>query len=693
MANFKNSEKYLRFIEDNFLIVSKDGRIQKFNENETHWNLQSKFLLEDATGRDVILKARQMGFSSIILAIFTVDFIAKPNSYSMVISDKSDNSEDLLQRVKFYLKSFEELNKIQIKLKYNSKYELFNEEINSIYKIGTAENKEVGRSKSLSGLHLSEAAYFPDFEAILRSALQAVVPDGKIFIESCVSGDTLVFSNKGIKKIKDFFPNTIEKKGFLSVENKILLYGRKEINEVSALFFNGFSKTKKIITRKGYFLEGTFNHPILIMKDGFLKWKKINEIREGDEVVIQYNQNLFGKNEIDNDLAYLLGLYISEGYIRDKGRTWYMVITSEDEEIHQFLKEKFNAYKDKGDIFHSRIVNKTLIKKIKDLGFDFSKKSFQKEIPDFILGLKKENLKNFISGIFDGDGSARRDRGSINYVSTSLNLIRTIQIILLNFGIVSVVRKNTPPKKKSFINGRYFIGKRNCYTLEISGYFSKIFFEKIGFRLKRKQEVYNILKNKKFKRVILLPLYRRLKEDLEKIKIDIKGLYRNYKISSEWYLNKSKIEKKTLEKIIKTFNIKGYEEILNSFYFIDTVKKIEFSENYTYDVTVPNTHSFFSNGFISHNTANGFNFFKTFWDECTLGKRNFHPIFYPASFFYDHEFLESKRGELGEAFTQEYPNEAAEAFLTTGETYFEKEALAWYLENYKAPLRISERYV
>jgi hypothetical protein len=184
----KNAQKYLDFIKDNFLIVAKDGKIKRFNEEEKHWRLQSRFVLEDATGRDVILKARQMGFSSIILAIFATDFIAKPNSYSMVVADKADNSEDLLSRVKFYLQSFEEINKVKLRLKYNSKYELYNEEINSTYKIGTAENKEVGRSKSLSGLHLSEAAFFPDLEAILRSALQAVVPDGKIFIETTANG-------------------------------------------------------------------------------------------------------------------------------------------------------------------------------------------------------------------------------------------------------------------------------------------------------------------------------------------------------------------------------------------------------------------------------------------------------------------------------------------------------------------------
>lgn len=231
MGSLKNAQKYLNFIKENFLIVAKDGKIKRFDEDENHWRIQSKFVLEDATGRDVILKSRQLGFSSIILAIFTVDFVAKPNSYSMVVADKADNAEDLLSRVKFYLKSFEEKNKVKLALKYNSKYELFNEEINSTYKIGTAENKEVGRSKSLSGLHLSEFSFYPDPEAILRSALQAVVPEGKIFIETTSNGFNFfkTFWEECKQGLRDFNPIFYGASQFYSEE--FLEKKKKELKE------------------------------------------------------------------------------------------------------------------------------------------------------------------------------------------------------------------------------------------------------------------------------------------------------------------------------------------------------------------------------------------------------------------------------------------------------------------------------
>ena len=93
-------EKSALFIEDQLSIIDKNGNNVDFVLNE----MQKQFV-SDATGRDIILKGRQMGFSSFILGAFTKDFIFKENSLSVVIADIADNSQDLLGRVKHYIKS------------------------------------------------------------------------------------------------------------------------------------------------------------------------------------------------------------------------------------------------------------------------------------------------------------------------------------------------------------------------------------------------------------------------------------------------------------------------------------------------------------------------------------------------------------------------------------------------------------
>ena len=93
---------------------------------------------------------------------------------------------------------------------------------------------------------------------------------------------------------------------------------------------------------------------------------------------------------------------------------------------------------------------------------------------------------------------------------------------------------------------------------------------------------------------------------------------------------------------------------------------------------------------IIETTANGFNELKTYWDESVLGQTPFRPLFYKASDFYSKEFLGEKSRELGRDFMQEYPETALEAFLTSGETYFDKEALKYYLDNSREPIEEME---
>lgn len=177
-------EVYKKFIETRLRIVNKKAENVPFVLNK----IQDRYLLEDSTGRDVILKARQQGFSSLILAIFTADFLLKDNQRNVIVADIADNASELLDRVKWYIKSYEEMVGRKINLKYNSKYELFNLETNSRYTIGTADNTDFGRSKTITNLHMSEAAFYHNLEKIMAGAGTAVVPDGRFIIETTANG-------------------------------------------------------------------------------------------------------------------------------------------------------------------------------------------------------------------------------------------------------------------------------------------------------------------------------------------------------------------------------------------------------------------------------------------------------------------------------------------------------------------------
>ena len=214
------------FIEEQLSVINKQGEEVPFLLNSA----QNKFV-ERATGRDVILKARQMGFSSFILAAFTKDFLLKPKSLNIVLADKADNAQDLLSRVKHYIHSYEKQNKIKVPFKYNSKYELHNGANDARYIIGTAQNEEFGRSKTVTNLHLSEAAFYPNFDKILAGAGTAA-SFGRIVIETTANGynDFKDFWDKSAINESGFTPHFFSGTDFYSPEH--LDFERKRLGRL-----------------------------------------------------------------------------------------------------------------------------------------------------------------------------------------------------------------------------------------------------------------------------------------------------------------------------------------------------------------------------------------------------------------------------------------------------------------------------
>ena len=141
-----------------------------------------------------------------------------------------------MERVKYFIKSYEETTGVKVPLKYNSRYELHNEYQNSKYTIGTAENTEFGRSRTITNLHLSEAAFYQHFRKLPAGALQAVVPDGWAVIETTANG---------FNDFKEYWDETIiDQTGF-----KPLFYS------ASAFYTPEFLEQKKMELKREYAQE------------------------------------------------------------------------------------------------------------------------------------------------------------------------------------------------------------------------------------------------------------------------------------------------------------------------------------------------------------------------------------------------------------------------------------------------------
>lgn len=192
---------YRSFIEKYFSILDRDSQQPvnfRLNKVQDKYYEMLRTDYSDMEGvRDIVLKARQEGLSSFILALFAVDFLMIPYSVSICISHRKDSTDLLFKKVKFYIDSFCAKSNIDPKqlLKSDNKNLIENATNNAMFYIGTAGAKVGGRGGSARNILFSEAAFYQDTELITAQEMiigtSQQVPQGKgmIFIESTANGE------------------------------------------------------------------------------------------------------------------------------------------------------------------------------------------------------------------------------------------------------------------------------------------------------------------------------------------------------------------------------------------------------------------------------------------------------------------------------------------------------------------------
>lgn len=82
---------------------------------------------------------------------------------------------------------------------------------------------------------------------------------------------------------------------------------------------------------------------------------------------------------------------------------------------------------------------------------------------------------------------------------------------------------------------------------------------------------------------------------------------------------------------------------------------------------------------ILETTANGFNSYKMTWDDAIRLVNSFAALFYSPLWEYTQEEIDAAWKRLGRLGTQEYPMTPQDAFLTSGDTYFDTLAMRDYM--------------
>ena len=447
----------------------------------------------------------------------------------------------------------------------------------------------------------------------------------------CLTPDTYIYTTTGMIRMGEFISASLPE-GF-HPDDQVILATEQGKQRISHVYVSPESDIWRVtLGMTGLELKGTAEHPILTMnQECQLVWKTLGQIKQGDYVAVARHIDCWAENmptfeafspelvvtrkqltyptRMTQELARLLGYMVSEGCM-DEHRVRF--VNADKEMFDDFLSCFSRVFGvDVSEKFSTRINPKTGVVtylfqaewkgvaqffKYVGLTCDYSNR---KIVPQSILRSPKEIAVEFLRAYFEGDGHVSR---LIYCASASEELLRQIQQMLLNFGIISVLRRKR-------------IGGVMYFYLNMQGAEAKAYMERIGFVSRKKQQALH-LPEKRNTNIDVVPY---LVEALRNRSQSCNGYYacsdgRTRKIPFGFFnRTRQHISYARLEEtadVIPAIRLldeqlaETVEWVMKQKFFWDRVAAKELAgRSKTYDVTVPETHSFIANGIVCHNSG------------------------------------------------------------------------------------------
>ncbi len=371
----------------------------------------------------------------------------------------------------------------------------------------------------------------------------------------CLTAGTLVLTDRGLIPIERIVPDS---KDFSEhpVDLKVMSVGRK-VNRAVVFFNSGKHPTLRVKTATGLDIEGSYNHPLLVLaRDSsgrpFFLWKTLEDIGVGDYLVVARDTQFFPReDQISEEEALLLGSLLS-GTRRSRSR------------VESPVGAGYG-----GSLYREEKV--------------YSSEAQEKEVPQTVLSSSKRVQRAFLKALLGEGAEVGRVRGTamILYSSESSKLLKQVQIMLLNFGVVSRIHGN---------------------SLLIEGFSNlKRFSEEIGFSGAKERELEGYLKGcnsspNEAERIPFLSAYLR-----RKYRFAFNGWFLKHRLDSYESLERHHHH---LRKLLDEEDLDLVENLLRNRYFFDQVIFKGFGGYRTvYSLKVDSDcHSFVANGIVNHNT-------------------------------------------------------------------------------------------
>jgi recombination protein RecA len=369
----------------------------------------------------------------------------------------------------------------------------------------------------------------------------------------CLTADTYVWTDRGLETVGELFARCGQPLSCTSRVTDVRERGIRVVNEraelepLAAVTHNNRKPVLRVRLSSGRSVTVTRNHPLRVVSErGFVVWRRADRITAGDHVV----SAVFGAEEaalgdgLDEDEAALLGYLVAEGSL---GYEHSIRLTNWDPEVvadfaglvRRVLDREVVSYDGKEHVVSGKAVRKLVEERY---GLDYVRAA-GKSVPHVVRVAGAKAQRAFLAALFEGDGWIDAS-STVGLATASEQLAREVQLLLYGLGV--------PATLSSKLDRTY---DRHYWTVTVNPACVHRFLDIVGFRSARRA-----------------------------------GQVADH-------VRRSPVE----PQVENVPGLAGPDD--HRFTFEAVVAVEDAGDQPTFDVMLPDTHSFLANGMLSHNTT------------------------------------------------------------------------------------------
>lgn len=428
----------------------------------------------------------------------------------------------------------------------------------------------------------------------------------------CLTGDTrIVDANTGrVATIEELYRTQA------TIDTPTLeADGRIRTRSVAAVMANGRKPVFRLVTRTGREVRATANHPFRTF-DG---WTLLEDLRVGERIAAPHRIPYTPSTSLRPHEIVVLATALGEGNLCHPHS--FYIYSKDEEQLVDYIThlERFDntcavvdRSKSAASVYAKRVNLKQPSGAVPFLASTglWGKRATDKFIPDLVFGLPLNQLALFMGRLWSADGCVHPKTLSIYYATSSLELARQVQHLLLRFGLQSTLHT------KRF---KYRGGLRPGYTVNLLGGRDAVqrFTESVGpylvghtrENLNALVAVYSGLSRSCARGTVeIIPsgIYGLIRQEMQQRELGAKALSRRAHVAERLFYkenHKRGFRRETLSEIANALHSAALLEHARSDIFWDEIVRIEPDGlEETYDLTVPETHNFVANDLVVHNS-------------------------------------------------------------------------------------------